>query len=73
MRTVTVKFDLPEDQYEMEEYLRGPAYRAALDETVDYLRQLYKYRSDEVAAMSSLDLLDMIRDHVAKLLPPETT
>jgi len=71
MQTVTIKFDLPEDKIEMEEYIRGPVYGIALNDIVLYLRHLYKYQSERVEAMPSTELLEEIRDHVATLLPKD--
>lgn len=71
MQTVTLKFDLPEDQYSLNEALNGTLYKQTLEEISDYLRSLYKYRSDEVQAMDPMDLLIMIREHVAELIPKE--
>jgi len=71
MQQVTVKFDLPEDKIELEEYLRGPTYGIALSDITNYLRHLYKYDYERVEKLTSMELLEQIRDHISTLLPPD--
>lgn len=73
MTTIIIKFDLPEDRIEMQEYIKGPTYGIALDDITGYLRHLYKYDYERVEKMLPMELLEEIRDHISTLIPPETT
>jgi len=62
---VTIEFNLPDEEYEFENYLNASDYRAALHATYEYLRKLDKY--DEKTHFPIADIRDEFHQIISGL------
>lgn len=55
MPKITVKYDLPDEQYEYECAANGAKYRCVLDEMSNYFRKKFKYEELDDATSKALE------------------